>query len=63
VVEGAGGAAELNLYDRDIANVRLAKALRLPIILVGDIERGGIFAQLYGTSDCSRRTSGPSSGG
>ncbi|MDD1655302.1 MAG: cobyric acid synthase [Methanomicrobiales archaeon] len=49
VVEGAGGAAELNLYDRDIANVRLAEALRLPIILVGDIERGGIFAQLYGT--------------
>jgi adenosylcobyric acid synthase len=49
VVEGAGGAAELNLYDRDIANVRLARALRLPILLVGDIERGGIFAQLYGT--------------
>ena len=49
VVEGAGGAAELNLYDRDIANIRLARALQLPILLVGDIERGGIFAQLYGT--------------
>ncbi|MDD1676426.1 MAG: cobyric acid synthase, partial [Methanomicrobiales archaeon] len=49
VVEGAGGAAELNLYDRDIANVRLAKALRLPIILIADIERGGVFAQVYGT--------------
>jgi adenosylcobyric acid synthase len=49
VVEGAGGAAELNLYDRDIANVRLARALQIPILLVGDIERGGIFAQLYGT--------------
>jgi adenosylcobyric acid synthase len=49
VVEGAGGAAELNLYDRDIANTRLARALRLPIILVADIERGGVFAQVYGT--------------
>jgi adenosylcobyric acid synthase len=49
VVEGAGGAAELNLYDRDIANVQLAKKLRIPIILVADIERGGVFAQIYGT--------------
>ncbi len=49
VVEGAGGAAELNLYDRDIANIRLARALRLPILLVADIERGGVFAQVYGT--------------
>jgi adenosylcobyric acid synthase len=48
-VEGAGGAAELNLYDRDIANTQLAKALRLPMILVADIERGGIFAQIIGT--------------
>jgi adenosylcobyric acid synthase len=49
VAEGAGGAAELNLYDRDIANTQLAKALRIPIILVADIERGGVFAQIYGT--------------
>jgi adenosylcobyric acid synthase len=49
VVEGAGGAAEMNLYDRDIANILLARALRLPILLIGDIERGGIFAQVYGT--------------
>jgi adenosylcobyric acid synthase len=49
VVEGAGGAAELNLYDRDIANTQLAKILRIPIILVADIERGGVFAQIYGT--------------
>jgi adenosylcobyric acid synthase len=49
VVEGAGGAAELNLYDRDIANTQLAKNLRLPMILVADIERGGVFAQIYGT--------------
>ncbi|MDI6866350.1 cobyric acid synthase [Methanoculleus sp.] len=49
VVEGAGGAAEVNLYDRDIANIRLATALRIPIVLVADIERGGVFAQVYGT--------------
>jgi adenosylcobyric acid synthase len=51
VVEGAGGAAELNLYDRDIANIRLAQALAIPMILVADIERGGVFAQIIGTLD------------
>ena len=49
VVEGAGGAAELNLYDRDIANTQLARRLRIPLILVADIERGGVFAQVWGT--------------
>jgi adenosylcobyric acid synthase len=49
IIEGAGGAAEVNLYDRDIANIRLAEQLRLPIVLVADIERGGVFAQVYGT--------------
>ncbi len=49
VMEGAGGAAEINLYDRDIANTRMAKAAGAPVILVGDIERGGVFASLYGT--------------
>ena len=49
VVEGAGGAAEVNLYDRDIANIRLARELGFPILLVADIERGGVFAQVYGT--------------
>jgi adenosylcobyric acid synthase len=49
IVEGAGGAAELNLYDRDIANTLLAKDLKIPIILVADIERGGVFAQVCGT--------------
>lgn len=49
VIEGAGGAAECNLYDRDIANILLAQQLRLPIILVADIERGGVFAQVLGT--------------
>lgn len=49
VVEGAGGAAELNLYDRDIANTLLARELKIPVILVADIERGGVFAQVIGT--------------
>lgn len=49
IVEGAGGAAELNLYDRDIANTLLAQSLKIPVILVADIERGGVFAQVYGT--------------
>ena len=48
-MEGAGGAAEINLYSRDIANILLAKKLQLPIILVADIERGGVFASIYGT--------------
>jgi adenosylcobyric acid synthase len=49
VVEGAGGAAEINLFDRDIANIYVAEYLQAPIILVGDIERGGVFASLFGT--------------
>jgi adenosylcobyric acid synthase len=49
VVEGAGGAAEINLFDRDLANIYVARRLKAPILLVGDIERGGVFASLYGT--------------
>jgi adenosylcobyric acid synthase len=49
VIEGAGGLAEINLYDRDIANLRVARSVTAPVILVGDIERGGVFASLYGT--------------
>jgi adenosylcobyric acid synthase len=49
VVEGAGGAAEINLFDRDLANIYVARHLNAPIILVGDIERGGVFASLFGT--------------
>src|SRR5688500_2049054 len=49
ICEGAGGAAEINLLDRDIVNLPLAHAARIPAIVVGDIERGGVFASLYGT--------------
>ncbi|MDR2944949.1 MAG: cobyric acid synthase [Methanosarcinales archaeon] len=49
IMEGAGGAAEINLYDRDIVNVGTARLTNAPIIIVGDIERGGVFASLYGT--------------
>lgn len=49
IIEGAGGAAEINLYDRDIANSRIARAVSSPIVIVGDIELGGVFASLYGT--------------
>ena len=49
IIEGAGGAAEVNLYDRDIVNIGTARAIKPPIILVGDIERGGVFASIHGT--------------
>lgn len=51
VMEGAGGAAEINLYDRDIVNIGTARITQAPIILVGDIESGGVFASLYGTKE------------
>lgn len=49
VVEGAGSASEVNLRKGDIANMGFAEAARLPVILIGDIDRGGVIASLVGT--------------
>ncbi len=49
VIEGAGGMAEINLYERDLANIHIARFAKPDIIIVGDIDRGGVFASLFGT--------------
>lgn len=52
VLEGAGSCAEVNLMAHDIVNLRMAEYAEAPILLVADIHRGGVFAQIIGTLEC-----------
>ena len=56
IVEGAGSPAEINLRENDVANMGFATAVNCPVVLVADIDRGGVFAHIKGTMDCLDQT-------
>ncbi len=57
VIEGAGSPAEINLRNEEIVNMRVARYTNAPVILVGDIDKGGVFASLYGTIELLKDSS------
>jgi len=56
IMEGAGSCPEVNLMDNDIVNLRMAEHARAPVMLVADIHKGGVFAQIVGTLACLKPT-------